>query len=94
MFIGLQELLDERYLQSWDIENWCKIHTKRPDFLEYVPKSLFDLIDKCLTVNPRNRISVEEVLRHEFFASCNELLRKQRMIRRGLNSDTAASSSM
>ncbi|KAJ1415423.1 Serine/threonine-protein kinase, active site [Sesbania bispinosa] len=85
------ELLDDRYLQSWDIESWCKIHTKRPEFLEHAPKSLFDLLDKCLTVNPRSRISVEEVLRHEFFASCNELMRKQRMIRRGLSSDTAAS---
>ncbi|KAK7350456.1 hypothetical protein VNO77_09121 [Canavalia gladiata] len=85
------ELLDDRYLQSWDIENWCKVHTKRPEFHEQIPKSLFDLIDKCLTVNPRNRISVEEVLRHEFFASCNEIMRKQRLIRRGLSSDTAAS---
>ncbi|XP_027357218.1 probable serine/threonine-protein kinase cdc7 [Abrus precatorius] len=88
------ELLDDRYLQSWDIESWCKVHTKRPEFHEHIPKSLFDLIDKCLTVNPRNRISVEDVLRHEFFASCNEIMRKQRMIRRGLSSDTAAQSKL
>ncbi|MED6143812.1 hypothetical protein PIB30_009312 [Stylosanthes scabra] len=86
------ELLDERYLQAWDIENWCKLNTRRPEFHESIPKSLFDLIDKCLTVNPRSRISVEEALRHEFFASCNERLRKGRMIRRGISSDTAASS--
>nr|XP_025618168.1 probable serine/threonine-protein kinase cdc7 isoform X2 [Arachis hypogaea] len=86
------ELLDERYLQAWDIEKWCKVNTRRPE-LE-IPKSLFDLIDKCLTVNPRNRIGVEEALRHEFFASCNETMRKGRMIRRGISSDTAASSSL
>nr|KYP37657.1 Cell cycle serine/threonine-protein kinase hsk1 [Cajanus cajan] len=85
------ELLDERYLQSWDFESWCKIHAKRPEFLEQIPKSLFDLIDKCLKVNPRNRISAEEVLRHEFFDSCNESLRKQRMINRALRSEAAAS---
>ncbi|KAL2319862.1 hypothetical protein Fmac_028831 [Flemingia macrophylla] len=84
------ELLDERYLQSWDFESWCKIHAKRPEFLEQIPKSLFDLIDKCLKVNPRNRISAEEVLKHEFFDSCNESLRKQRMINRALRSEAAA----
>ncbi|KAE9603442.1 hypothetical protein Lal_00008190 [Lupinus albus] len=77
------ELFDDRYLQSWDIKSWCKIQTKRPEFFEQIPKSLFDLLDKCLTVNPRNRISVEEVLRHEFFGSCHEIMRKQRMNRRG-----------
>ncbi|CAL0305951.1 unnamed protein product [Lupinus luteus] len=77
------ELLDDRYLQSWDIRSWCKVQTKRPEFFEQIPKSLFDLLDKCLTVNPRNRISVEEILRHEFFASCHEIMRKQRMNRRG-----------
>ncbi|OIW18824.1 hypothetical protein TanjilG_25267 [Lupinus angustifolius] len=76
------ELFDDRYLQSWDIKSWCKIQTKRPEFFEQIPKSLFDLLDKCLTVNPRNRIGVEEVLRHEFFASCHEIMRKQRMNRR------------
>lgn len=90
-FVGLQELFDDRYLQSYDIESWCKIHTKRPEFVDHAPKSLFDLIDKCLKVNPRHRISVEEVLRHEFFAPCNDIMRKQRMIRRGLSSDTAVS---
>ncbi|KAK7286972.1 hypothetical protein RJT34_22357 [Clitoria ternatea] len=85
------ELFDDRHLQVSDTENWCKLHTKRPEFLDQIPKSLFDLIDRCLTVNPRNRISVEEVLRHEFFASCNELMRKQRIIRRSPSSNVAAS---
>jgi cell division control protein 7 len=86
-FIQLQELFDDQYLKSYDIETWCKTHTKRPEFVDQVPKSLFDLIDKCLTVNPRSRISVDEVLRHEYFSNCNCILRKQRMMRLGLDSD-------
>ncbi|WJX85910.1 non-specific serine/threonine protein kinase [Trifolium repens] len=81
------ELFDDQYLKSYDIETWCKTHTKRPEFVDQVPKSLFDLIDKCLTVNPRSRISVDEVLRHEYFSNCNRILRKQRMMRLGLDSD-------
>jgi len=90
--IGLQELFDDRYLQSYDIETWCKMHTKRPEFVDKVPKSLFDLIEKCLIVNPRNRITVEDVLRHEFFASCNDIMRKTRMLQRGLGLETAVDS--
>ncbi|XP_014515189.2 probable serine/threonine-protein kinase cdc7 isoform X2 [Vigna radiata var. radiata] len=86
------ELLDQRYLQSWDLEAWCKTHTKRPEFLEQIPKSLFDLIGKCLTVNPRNRLSAEDVLRHQFFDSLNDSLRKQRMIQRAIRSEAAAAS--
>ena len=29
---------------------------------------LFDVINKCLTLNPRKRITVEECLKHPFFA--------------------------
>ncbi|BAT96845.1 hypothetical protein VIGAN_09015300 [Vigna angularis var. angularis] len=87
-----EELLDERYLQSWDLGAWCKTHTKRPEFLEQIPKSLFDLIDKCLTVNPRNRLSAEDVLRHQFFDSLNDSLRKQRMMQRAIRSEAAAAS--
>ncbi|CAJ1948988.1 unnamed protein product [Sphenostylis stenocarpa] len=85
------ELLDERYLQSWELEAWCKTHTKRPEFLEQIPKSFFDLIDKCLTVNPRNRLSADDVLRHQFFDSVTESLRKQRMMHRSIRSEAAAS---
>ncbi|KAL5061482.1 hypothetical protein RYX36_023219 [Vicia faba] len=85
------ELFDDQYLQSYDIESWCKTHTKRPEFVDQVPKSLFDLIDKCLTVNPRSRISVEEVLRHEYFAQCNDIMRKTRILRRGLGLETSTS---
>ncbi|KAJ8444330.1 hypothetical protein Cgig2_019888 [Carnegiea gigantea] len=77
------DLLDVRYLPSMKIKEWCSANTKRPDFLEVIPGSLFDLIEKCLTVNPRLRISADEALRHEFFTPCHEALQKQRSMRRG-----------
>ncbi|XP_010244062.1 PREDICTED: uncharacterized protein LOC104587975 isoform X2 [Nelumbo nucifera] len=85
------ELFDIQSLPSLELRAWCEANTKRPDFLDLIPRSLFDLVDKCLTVNPRLRISAEEALRHEFFASCHEGLRKQRLLRRGLNMDPGSS---
>ncbi|KAK9910958.1 hypothetical protein M0R45_034891 [Rubus argutus] len=76
------ELLDVKSLPSMKLQSWCKAHTKRAEFLSLVPRSLFDLVDKCLAVNPRLRISAEEALSHEFFAPCHESLRKHRMSRR------------
>ncbi|KAL6323370.1 hypothetical protein AAG906_038641 [Vitis piasezkii] len=78
------ELFDIQFLPSVELKHWCKLNTKRPEFFKLIPRSLFDLVDKCLTVNPRLRISAEEALRHEFFAPCHESLRKQRMLRQGL----------
>ena len=57
------------------------MNTKKPNFSKEMPRSLFDLVDKCLTVNPRLRITAEEALKHEFFAPCHAALRKQRMLR-------------
>ncbi|KAK6920392.1 Protein kinase domain [Dillenia turbinata] len=76
------ELFEVQSLHSVKLESWCKMNTKRPDFFNQIPASLFDLVDRCLTVNPRLRISAEEALKHEFFAPCHESLRKQRMLRR------------
>ncbi|XP_061998260.1 uncharacterized protein LOC133715673 isoform X1 [Rosa rugosa] len=77
------ELFDVKCLPSMKLQRWCKAHTKRSEFFNLIPRSLFDLVDKCLTVNPRLRISAEEALNHEFFAPCHESLRKHRMSRRG-----------
>lgn len=84
----LQELFDEKYLPSKDLRDWCGLNTRKPDILQDIPVQFFDLIDKCLTVNPRSRISAEEALRHEFFAPCHEQLRKQRQLRQGLSLDS------
>ncbi|XP_068650965.1 uncharacterized protein [Aristolochia californica] len=77
-----EELLDIQSLPSVKLREWCELNTRKADFLDQVPMSLFDLVDKCLTVNPRSRISAEEALRHEFFAPCREALRKQRLVKR------------
>ncbi|KAK9095124.1 hypothetical protein Scep_026593 [Stephania cephalantha] len=89
------ELFDTRSLPSTELEEWCKLNTKRPDFLQTIPRSLFNLVDKCLTVNPRLRISAEDALRHEFFVPCHESLKKQRLLRQGqgFESTSARSSS-
>ncbi|TQD91212.1 hypothetical protein C1H46_023226 [Malus baccata] len=71
-------------LPSIKLQDWCRRSTKRPDFFNEIPGPLFDLVDKCLAVNPRVRISAEEALRHEFFAPCHEELRKLRLQRQVL----------
>ncbi|XP_057977782.1 uncharacterized protein LOC131164533 [Malania oleifera] len=76
-----QDLLDVQWLPSMRLQEWCKLNTKRPEFFGVIPRSLFHLVDKCLTVNPRLRISAEEALRHEFFAPCRERLRGQSLPR-------------
>lgn len=70
------------------LRDWCARNPRRPDFLEALPRSLFDLLDKCLMVNPRHRITADEALRHEFFRPCHEAIRKQiqRLQQQGLDS--------
>jgi cell division control protein 7 len=53
-------------------------NARRPEFLNQLPDSLFDLVDKCLAVNPRCRITSEDSLLHEFFSPCHEIFMKQR----------------
>ena len=93
-FLFSQDLYDTQSLPSTKLRDWCETNTKRPEFLELAPRSLFDLVDKCLTVNPRLRISAEEALKHEFFAPCHEGLRKARLCRQGFNPDSRTSHSL
>ncbi|XP_008459796.2 uncharacterized protein LOC103498819 isoform X2 [Cucumis melo] len=83
------ELFNIKSFPPMDLQSWVKAHTKRPDFVKLIPRSLFDLVDKCLTVNPRQRITADEALKHEFFIPCFERLRKQKMLRRGSSSTSA-----
>ncbi|GLU05518.1 hypothetical protein SLE2022_226150 [Rubroshorea leprosula] len=85
-----EDLYERQSLTSINLQHWCRLNTKRRDFLDEIPNSLFDLVDKCLVVNPRLRISAEDALKHEFFASINESMRKQRSLRQaqGLDSRT------
>uniref|UniRef100_A0ACD5TI28 Uncharacterized protein n=1 Tax=Avena sativa TaxID=4498 RepID=A0ACD5TI28_AVESA len=72
------ELFDPKFLQSVDIRTWCASNARRPEFLHQLPDSLFDLVDKCLAVNPRCRITSEDALAHKFFDACHESLRKHK----------------
>ncbi|CAA0838071.1 Protein kinase superfamily protein [Striga hermonthica] len=65
-----RDLFDAKYLTSTKLGDWCARNTRRPGFLQAIPRSLFDLVDKCLIVNPRHRISADEALSHEFFSPC------------------------
>ncbi|CAL5429594.1 unnamed protein product [Camellia sinensis] len=85
------DLYDVKFLPSMKLRDWCKQNTKRPEFFEVIPRSLFDLVEKCLTVNPRLRISAEEALRHEFFTPCHDGLRNERLLRKGLSLDSGTS---
>ncbi|XP_057775600.1 uncharacterized protein LOC130994574 isoform X2 [Salvia miltiorrhiza] len=75
------DLLDVKYLTPMSLQDWCAQNTRRQDFFDAIPSSLFDLVDKCLMVNPRQRISADEALAHDFFAPCHEALRKHRLRR-------------
>eukprot|EP01018_Ginkgo_biloba_P035131 Gb_34622 [translate_table: standard] len=75
---SLPEDLYSAVFENISIEEWCKKNTKRPDFLHCIPTSLFDLVNKCLCVNPRQRIDADGALEHEFFAPCHETLKKVR----------------
>ncbi|CAI9759470.1 unnamed protein product [Fraxinus pennsylvanica] len=85
------DLLDVKYLTSVKLRDWCEHNTRRPEFFESIPRSLFDLVDKCLTVNSRLRISAEEALRHEFFSSCHETIRRHRLQKQGRSLDSRIS---
>ncbi|KAF3649350.1 putative vesicle-associated protein 2-1-like [Capsicum annuum] len=81
------DLFDMKSMSPMKLREWCSRNTRKSDFLEIIPQSLLDLVDKCLTSNPRLRISAEEALRHDFFAPCYEALRKQRLHRQRLTND-------
>ncbi|PPD66290.1 hypothetical protein GOBAR_DD36833 [Gossypium barbadense] len=88
-----EDLYGKQYLTSMSLREWCQMNTKRRDFLKEIPSSLYDLVDKCLTVNPRVRITAEDALKHEFLASIHENLRKQRAFKQGLSSNSGTNSS-
>ncbi|CAL9006665.1 unnamed protein product [Prunus brigantina] len=56
-FCIIRKTRDIKPLPSMELQSWCKARTKRARFFKPIPRSLFDLVDKCLTVNPRLRIS-------------------------------------
>lgn len=69
---SLSKELNSLKVQPIPLSLWCEKNTKRPDILPLVPLSLFNLLEKCLQIDPRNRISAKEALQHEFFDSCRK----------------------
>ncbi|KAJ8556461.1 hypothetical protein K7X08_032213 [Anisodus acutangulus] len=82
------DLFDMKSLSPVKLRDWCLRNTRKSDFLEIIPQSLIDLVDKCLTSNPRLRISAEEALRHEFFAPCHEDFNRRRLYMQGLSQES------
>ncbi|KAG0453023.1 hypothetical protein HPP92_025687 [Vanilla planifolia] len=87
------DLLDVDSLKSMELRNWCVRNTKRPEFIDLIPDSLWDLVDRCLVVNPRCRLSAEDALMHKFFGPCHESMRKQRPQKKMGASDPSCSNS-
>lgn len=83
-----QELFDMKSLSPVKLRDWCSRNTRKSDFLDIIPESLLDLVDKCLVSNPRLRISADEALRHEFFAPCLETLKKQKLQRQRFSQES------
>ncbi|XP_042022649.1 uncharacterized protein LOC121769931 [Salvia splendens] len=75
------DLLDVKYTTPMCLQDWCAQNARRRDFFDAIPSSLFDLVDKCLMVNPRQRITADEALAHDFFAPCHQAIRKLRQRR-------------
>ncbi|XP_078440417.1 protein kinase superfamily protein isoform X2 [Wolffia australiana] len=76
------ELLEVEWLRRTRVEEWCRRNGKRGvGLVEAAPDEMWDLVDRCLSVNPRLRISAEEALAHDFFAPCRDSLRRQRALR-------------
>ncbi|XP_057848713.2 uncharacterized protein LOC131059716 isoform X1 [Cryptomeria japonica] len=75
---SLPQDLHSVQFEHMTIKEWCKKNIKRPEFFEFIPVSLFDLIEKCLCVSPQQRIDADEALKHDFFAPCCEEYEKQR----------------
>ncbi|XP_042009363.1 probable serine/threonine-protein kinase cdc7 isoform X2 [Salvia splendens] len=73
------DMLDVRYMAPITLQDWCAQNARRQDFFDAMPSSLFDLVDKCLMVNPRQRITADEALAHDFFAPCRKALRNHRL---------------
>ncbi|XP_039056966.1 cell division cycle 7-related protein kinase-like [Hibiscus syriacus] len=78
-----EELYGKQSSTTVNLREWCETNTKRLDFLSEIPSSLYDFVDKCLTVNPRLRITSEDALKHEFLASIHENMRKKRAFKQG-----------
>ncbi|KAJ7549845.1 hypothetical protein O6H91_07G071900 [Diphasiastrum complanatum] len=75
-----QDLFKLDSARPMSLQEWCSKHSRRSDLKGQLPSSLFDLLEKCIQVNPNKRITAAEALRHEFFASCRLELHKRKAL--------------
>jgi cell division control protein 7 len=45
------------------------VRALRPDFADRLPGDTYDLLERTLQLNPRNRITAHQALQHSFFAA-------------------------
>ncbi|CAM6041762.1 unnamed protein product [Sphagnum compactum] len=58
------------------VKDWVSSNARRADMRDRLPNSLCDLLEKCLQVDPNNRIDATQALCHEFFSPCHFWLKK------------------
>ena len=73
-----QDEMDVSFISDKQAEDYIKIFANKPgvDFEEKYPnasKEAIDLLTKMLTFNPYYRITLDEILNHDFFASVRDL---------------------
>ena len=56
----------KQYLKSIQ----CRQKKGFDDMFPQMPKTVVEILNKCMTFDPRTRATVEEALEHEFFKQC------------------------
>ena len=54
------------------VMDWCSTYARRVEMRERLPPALYDLLEKCLLVDPDTRIDASRALCHDFFSPIHE----------------------
>ncbi|KAL3693650.1 hypothetical protein R1sor_007301 [Riccia sorocarpa] len=63
---SISKELREQKFPPITIKEWCEKHSRRSDLKGKVPSELFDLLERCLDVDPDSRITADQALSHQF----------------------------